>query len=175
MVKEEITKLRSQKDHIQMMVYNCIRLKQDATRLIIEYHKIVDKLVKEGCKVYIRAPYLKLEYWGLTQQDILNSYSNSKIIEKPKETHHYILNLAWTGNTQKNIIDNIRKYFDSMDVNELSFDQNEIGTEMEYIIKYEFEGTDESFQILKKSACVILDILSTKDFNIAIYGKKRNY
>lgn len=64
MVKEEITKLRSQKDHIQMMVYNCIQLKQDATRLIIEYHKIVDKLVKEGCKVYIRAPYLKLEYWG---------------------------------------------------------------------------------------------------------------
>ena len=45
----------------------------------------------------------------------------------------------------------------------------------ENIIKYEFDGDDGAFKILKHSAQFLLDTISNTDyekFNIAIYGKK---
>lgn len=175
MNKEEIKNLRSQKDHLQVMIYNCIQMKQDAKQLVIEYHKIVDKIVSAGGKVYIRSPYLKLEYWNLTPQDVISDNITPIIQKESQEDNYYILNLAWTDTSESNVVDYIKKYFDSMGIKELSYDQNEKGVENEYIIQYEFKGSDDSFQMLKKSATVILDMLSKQNFNIAIYGKKRIY
>ena len=47
---------------------------------------------------------------------------------------------------------------------------------MEHKIKYEFEGDERSFKILKYSAQFLLDTISNTDyekFNIAIFGKKQ--
>ena len=48
----------------------------------------------------------------------------------------------------------------------------------EYVLKYEFEGSDESFRMLKICTQFVLDTFAQSDFdrfNIAVYGKKKNY
>lgn len=167
MTKEEAKCLRRQKDGIQMMVFNCVKLKQDAKHLIIEYYKIVDKLVNEGYKVYIRSPYLKLDYWGLTPNDIYNNKIEEPIQESQnKVLNNYILKLAWTGN-KTYPINKIEEYFNSMNFNCIE----EEGCGEERIIKCELQTTQEEFQIYKKSAIFLLETI-TNDPNIAIFGKK---
>lgn len=168
MTKIEAEKLREQKDNLQMMIYNCVSLKQDAKQLVIEYHKIADMLVKNGYKVYIRAPYLKLDYWGLVPNDIYNSTINEPKmdINEIKTEIKYVLNLAWTGEANS-CVDRIKEYLEE----NLDF-LCEDTFENEHVIKYEFVGTQKEFQIYKKSANFILDVLTT-DSNIAIYGKQK--
>ena len=101
--------------------------------------------------------------------------------ETPKEntTHSYIITLAWSETDSegpsKNAIDNIKKYFESMDVKEVDTDFSDMAGRREYMVKYEYIGEDSSFKVIKDSAQFMLDELSATDydkFNIAIFGKK---
>ena len=169
MTKEEAKCLRRQKDSIQMMVFNCVKLNQDAKHLIIEYYKIVDKLVNDGYKVYIRSPYLKLDYWGLTPNDIYNTKIETpveSISNTDKILNSFVLKLAWTGN-KTYPINKIEEYFNNMNFNCIE----EEGCGEEHIIKCELQTTQEEFQIYKKSAIFLLETI-TNDPNIAIFGRK---
>lgn len=166
MTIEEAQLLRRQKDNIQMMVFNCVKMKQDAKSLVLEYHQIVDKLVSNGYKVFIRSPYLRLDYWGITPNDI-NDTNQAKKIETPNDNNYYILNLAWTGNES---ITNIDEYLNHIGLQYL--DVEDFGEE--HIAKYKYIGDDLGFNIIKKSTQYILDSFVSNQ-NVNVYGKKLNY
>ena len=92
----------------------------------------------------------------------------------------YTLSLAWTESPKEDIsstIDIIKDYFDDLDMNELEEENYRSGDGIEHKIKYEFEGDERTFKILKYSAQFILDTISNTDyekFNIAIFGKKQS-
>lgn len=181
MTSEEAKSLRRQKDGIQMMVFNCVKMNQDAKHLIIEYYRIVNKLIEDGQKVYIRSPYLKLDYWGLTPQDITSGSiipqtKEQPIIEEPKQSK-FILTLAW-DNTVNNayIISYIKEYLRLMSIELYDDEFTELPNKTEYTIKYVFYGTKEEFKILKKSTNIILDMFPERNKNnIVIFGKEMIY
>lgn len=166
MTIEEAQLLRRQKDNIQMMVFNCVKMKQDAKSLVLEYHQIVDKLVSNGYKVFIRSPYLRLDYWGITPNDI-NVTDQAKKIENPNDNNYYILNLAWTG--EESII-GVDKYLNHIGLQYLEVE--DFGEE--HIAKYKYIGEDNGFNVIKKSTQYILDSFVSNQ-NINVYGKKLNY
>jgi hypothetical protein len=49
---------------------------------------------------------------------------------------------------------------------------------MEHVKRYEFNGTEDSFRMLKMCTQFVLDAFAKTDFekfNIAIYGKRKKY
>ena len=69
-----------------------------------------------------------------------------------------------------------KEYFDDMDIRPTDSDIYKSIGGTENVIKYEFNGNDKSFKILKYSAQFLLDTISNTDyekFNIAIFGKKK--
>lgn len=178
MTQIEAKNLRSQKDNLQMMIFRCVQLKQDAKTLIVEYHKIVDQLVKNGYKVYIRAPYLKLDYWDLTPNDV---YNYKKINETPTPTNigsqnNYIINLAWNESSNiKNNVEKINEYIINIGLEKVDEEFNDVLTETEHLIKYKYRGTEESFKLLKIGLNEIINIFYNGNSNIAIYGSKQNF
>ena len=140
MTKEEAQILRSQKDNLQMMIFKSVKLKQDAKPLIIEYHKIVDKLVKNGYKVFIRSEYLKLDYWGLIPADIYTkSIACETHINKSTSNNNYILNLVWNEDESiKNYINKLKNYVIGIGLEKIEEDFNNDSIKTEYIIKYKY-------------------------------------
>lgn len=141
------------------------------------------------------------ETWNITN-DIVNDfrtnpskYYRQVSLQKPqpikKQEHSqstpiknnseqkYTLSLAWTESPTQDIsntINTIKEYFDDLDMKESECEQFSNGEETEYKIKYDFEGDERTFKILKYSAQFILDTISNTDyekFNIAIFGKKK--
>jgi hypothetical protein len=92
----------------------------------------------------------------------------------------HIISLAWTESPSQDIsntIDKIKEYFDDLGIEAVEQDDYNSGAGIEHKIKYEFEGDERSFKILKYSAQFLLDTISNTDyekFNIAIFGKKQS-
>jgi hypothetical protein len=101
-------------------------------------------------------------------------------IQSQQTDQKYTLSLAWTESPSEDIsstIDTIKEYFDDLDMNALEEENYSSGDGIEHKIKYEFEGDERTFKILKYSAQFILDTISNTDyekFNIAIFGKKQS-
>ena len=92
--------------------------------------------------------------------------------------------MAWTESSLKNqqnfngTINKVTEYLDTLGLKKVEEDFNEISNTIEKIVKYEFEGNDQSFQIVKLGTTYLLDMIAKNEYekiNIAIYGKKRNY
>lgn len=107
------------------------------------------------------------------------SSSIVKNIQQPPKKSKYIISLAWTEDNIhdiKSTIDIIKEYFNDLNLKYIDAECFDKGNVVEYVSKYEWEGDDESFKILKYSAQFILDTISKNDyekFNIAVYGKKK--
>ena len=175
LTKKEIQSLRVKKNNIQMTIFSYVQSKQDASELVKEYHRIVEMLVDGGAKVYIRAPYLKLEYWGLTPSDVHNIKPPKKEIKcKQKSNQTYKLKFVYNNKTDSNLINTISNYFDNLGLTqEKEIDFEDTNSKTIYIKKYMYNGSDEGFNIIKKSSQAILDIINTNnDADLEVFGKK---
>lgn len=179
MTKEEIKKTKRIRYKLREKITNNINkniFDVDTKNMVLEYHKLTDLLKNEGLNVSIKLDYLKLDYW-----DNIQTHQTHQIhqIRQTHQTQKYIISLAWTetnSNNISNIINTVKEYFNDIGIEEIDYEKFNNGKETEHIIKYEFEGDNKSFKILKYSAQFLLDTISTSDyekFNIAIYGKKK--
>lgn len=184
MTKDEIKNIKKARYKLREKITKYIdkNIKTNEVKaMVLEYHDLTKQLADAGCNVSIKLDYLKLDYWdnisNITpppQTQHITSNITNDIIEPQK----YTISLAWTETPDRSISDTINKikeYFDDMNIKEISQDTYKNGNSIENIIKYEFDGDDDSFKILKYSAQFLLDTISNTDyekFNIAIYGKK---
>ena len=165
MTKDEIKNIKEIRYKLRRKIMKNIdrNIKDDTVKkLVLEYNKLTEQLENAGCNVSIKSDYLQMNYW-----DNIN------------DTHKYTISLAWTESPDKdvsNIIDKIKEYFDDMDIRPTDSNIYKSIGGTENVIKYEFNGNDKSFKILKYSAQFLLDTISNTDyekFNIAVFGKKK--
>lgn len=185
MTKEEIKSIKKVRYKLRENITKNINkgIKTDEVKqMVLNYHDLTKQLTDAGCNVSIKLDYLQLDYWDNISNTIQVSSIQStplNIINDIVEQQKYIISLAWTETPNQSISDTINKikeYFDDMDIKEIDHDIYKNGNNLENIIKYEFDGNDGSFKILKYSAQFLLDTISHTDyekFNIAIYGKKK--
>ena len=186
-IQEEIKKLKRKRDSLRTKIGEWRDRGKNAYEFTLEYKELTESLQKLGCNVESRAEWLQPEFW---QKDI-------KIKKKKQKTEHpkkpdpptpknniYILSLAWMESSLKNqqnfngTINKVTEYLDTLGLKKVEEDFNEISNTIEKIVKYEFEGNDQSFQIVKLGTTYLLDMIAKNEYekiNIAIYGKKRNY
>lgn len=184
MTKDEIKNIKNVRYKLRKKITKYIdkNIKTNEVKeMVLEYHNLTKQLEDAGCKVSIKLDYLKLDYWDNISNIIpihRTQHIIPNIINDVTEPQKYIISLAWTETPNQSISDTINKikeYFDDMDIKAIDYDTYKNGNNIENIIKYEFDGDDGSFKILKYSAQFLLDIISNTDyekFNIAIYGKK---
>lgn len=176
MDKVEAKALRRKKDGIQMMIYNCVKLKQDAKELVIEYHKILNELVSNGYQCVPRSEYLKLDYWGLTPNDVINGITKSQVVPIiTNEINKYIFTLAWTESYNSQpmifILELVREYLKDMGLEEIGLDRIE-NENIECSIKYKYKCSEDEFKVIKRSTNILLDIVTKSNPNVAFFGKK---
>ena len=177
--KEEIVKLRRKKDSIQMMVYQYVKMNQNASHLLPEYYNIVKQINELGGNVIIRSDYMRPEYWGTTLEKIskssnqyMQNNSQEPIIEVNNSNNTYIIKLVWNNVIEENITNHLRvllnkfcKYIDT--------EINEFPECVENILKYEYEGNDSDFKLLKSYLNTTIDILNDNGkYSIELFGKK---
>lgn len=103
---------------------------------------------------------------------------SKKYIETSKNDSnksYYKINISWTESDNKAPnLDKVIKFFNELGLDRIEKDNWEMSSNItEYQISYKFEGTDDGFLMLKRSAMVLLDILNeNNNFEIAIHGKK---
>lgn len=185
MTKEEIKSIKKVRYKLRENITKNINkgIKTDEVKqMVLDYHDLTKQLADAGCNVSIKLDYLQLDYWSNisnTTQVLPIQHIPPDIINDIIEPQKYTISLAWTETPDQSISDTINKikeYFDDMDIKEIDHDTYKNGNNIENIIKYEFDGDDDSFKILKYSAQFLLDTISHTDyekFNIAIYGKKK--
>lgn len=193
----EIKALHRKRDSLRTKIKEWCDRGKNAIELVKEYHKLTELLQSKGCNVSAQAEYLQLDFWKnknieskpikINKQPKQDESIKSNILEPvaPKEARNniYILNLAWTEVPGSEIdfnttINKISNYLHVLGLKEIDTDYNEVSGRTEKIAKYEFEGNDQSFQIIKQSANYILDEFAStqyESFNIAIFGKKRPF
>lgn len=175
--KESIKKLQDKRFYLRDKIRSYVKDQKNAYEIVLEYHNILSQLRDHGVHVENRADYLQLEYWvkSVTNEERVNIQNDSK-------NNYFSLCLAWTSingcqvPTQVKIV---KEYFDELG---LKLDDEDIRQTnagySEYVLKYEFEGPEESFRLLKICTQFILDTFAETDFdkfNIAVYGKRKNY
>lgn len=187
-----IERLKKDRVNLQLRIKEWYDKGKDATALVHDYHELLNKLRSHGIKAEVKAEYLQKYFWD-------NKYkiaSDKKIqlpIEqsKPEQPKHesikpsqdsFILCLAWSElNSNESTPAQIKKvmdYFNELCLPLLDEDINHIDNRIEHIMRYEFKGSEESFRLLKLCTQFVLDAFAQTDFerfNIAIYGKKKNY
>lgn len=157
--------------------------------LTYEYWGITDKLIKDYKENPAKYSEKSLQHQSVKKliknvkhsQSVTDSKSitsKSKKVDTPdkKIINKYIISFAWSGIDVDIVINKVKEYFSDMDLKEIGSDKYEVNGEIENIIKYEFEGSDGEFKMLKYSAQFILDTLtenSHMNFKTAIYGKKK--
>lgn len=184
MTKDEIKNIKKIRYKLREKITKCIDndiKTNEVKEMVLEYHNLTKQLADAGCNVSIKLDYLKLDYWNNISNIIpihQTQHINPNIINDITESQKYTISLAWTETPDQSISDTINKikeYFNDMDIKEIEHDTYKNGNNIENIIKYEFDGDDGAFKILKHSAQFLLDTISNTDyekFNIAIYGKK---
>lgn len=182
----DINKLKKQRLRLRDKIKAYDTKGKDAIQLVYEYHDLIEELKKYGVNHEIKATYLQKSYWD-------NKYkiANDKKIQLPEQPKQesikpfqdsFILCLAWSElNSNESAPTQIKKvmdYFNELCLPLLDEDINHIDNRIEHIMRYEFKGSEESFRLLKLCTQFVLDAFAQTDFerfNIAIYGKKKNY
>lgn len=187
MTKEDkIKKLKKERTRLYHRIREWKNKEKDATKLAQEYEKLTNELIQLGLKVTIQADYLKPEYYKKYKKSKTNTKQKSitkKESTRKLEKNIYILSLAWTDskdtihdNSFRYTIEKVAEYLHTLGLKKTEETFNEKEDNIEKIIRFEFEGNDQSFQIVKLGAIYFLDTLSHNDYekiNISIFGKKR--
>lgn len=182
---EDISTLKRKRVNLQLRIKEWVDKGKNAKYLVIEYHQLLDQLRTHGIKVENRADYLQLEYWDESKKTTIKKIDKKQTsikTEDPISTKNsYILCLAWVEQTNNTPIQvqKVKDYFNEICLECMGTDARKVDNEKtEYILKYEFEGSDESFRLLKTCTQFVLDTFAQSDFdrfNIAVYGKKKNF
>lgn len=96
-------------------------------------------------------------------------------LQVPHNKSYYKIIISWTETQDANtpVMDKVLQFFNELGLDQIDRDSGTAGSGVEHQIAYKFEGTDDGFIMLKRSAMVLLDILNeNNNFEIAIYGKK---
>lgn len=182
----EIIKLQNRRFNLREKIRSYYEKNKNAYDLVVEFHDVINKLKSLGYQADVRKEYLQLEYWENFQK---NQKPTTIIQDKPEEKQNdpkqkdsYFLYLAWTELYKSKTpiqIQKVKDYFNElgMSVEDESV-KNIDDNHKEYILRYNFEGSEDSFRMLKLCTQFVLDTFAESDFdkfNIAVYGKKKNY
>lgn len=192
-----LKKLKNRRFNLREKIRSYVKNGTNARHLVIEFHEVIRQLNEAGFNAYIEKDYLQLEYWDDFDKSVPVPKIDKKIKPTTKESgssplvntqvpptdskHSYILCLAWTINKGNEIPIQVKKvldYFNELCLEFVNEDTREINNYIEHEIKYKFEGTEDAFRLLKICVQFVLDTFAKTDFdkfNIAVYGKKRNF
>lgn len=114
---------------------------------------------------------------NIESQSIL-SIDNTNTDEKNKKDdnkNYYILNAACSFYGDRPYdFDVLTNYISSLELKLVKDDYNEYADKEEIIMGYEFFGTEDEFNILKKCVQKVCDMVKN-DVDMDVYGNKRNY
>ena len=182
--EQEIKKLKNKRFNLREKIRTYVKKDKDAYELVVEFHNIINQLRDLGVKANIEKDYLQLEYWdksktSKSQKPKKNTPITEQVISIDKNS--YVLCLAWIEQSNKTPIQvqKVKDYFEELGLECIGSDDRKVDENRdEYLLKYEFEGSDESFRMLKTCTQFVLDTFAQSDFdrfNIAVYGKKKNW
>lgn len=149
--------------NLRTKIREYIKERKDVSDLYVEYESILEKLKQLGVNVSTK-----------NTTKYLQKKTNDPIkLEKEfkNKSQNYQLTLAWTNDLNFNI-DFIKNYIKEMGLQLLDEESSDIFGNKEYLIKYIYNGNDESFKILKKSINFMLNMFPNN--NIEVYGKQSN-
>lgn len=188
MTNEEINKLLKRRDICRTSINRMYKDPDQISKVIKlaeEYQELTTILIDNGRNLANNNPRFHPDTYKNGSPTLnINNIKPSPVGKiqdtvQEKPSNKYILSLAWTESPNhdvSSIISKVKEYFEDMDIEELECERSNKDTEVEYIVKYAFEGDERSFKILKYSAQFLLDTISDTDyakFNIAIFGKKK--
>jgi len=181
----EIKKLKTKRFNLREKIRTYVKKDKDAYELVVEFHNIINQLRDLGVKASIEKDYLQLEYWDKSKTLKSQKPKKDEQVTEQQTTqvnkNSYILCLAWIEQSNKTPIQvqKVKDYFKELGLECIGSDERKVDENRdEYLLKYEFEGSDESFRMLKTCTQFVLDTFAQSDFdrfNIAVYGKKKNF
>lgn len=188
----DIEELKKKRHYLRTKIYKYYKAGKNAKILVKEYNDILNELTKYGFSVESTADYLQNEFWENTNPPIKkvqlpgSAWGLQQVKLKEPESikpiqDSFILCLAWSAslaNETPEQITKVKDYFSELKLPIIDESVGEIDSRMEHILRYEFKGTEESFKMLKMCTQFVLDSFAKTDFekfNIAIYGKKKNF
>lgn len=192
-MSDEIKTLKRKRDSLSIRIRECVNKNRNAYKYVVEHNRLTNLLKEMGCNVSIQTEHLKIENWtpdgykyGITKPSKAKSKKDEQPIKetpKPKiKQDSFILCLAWTevtGSPEPIQLKKVKDYFEELCLPVLDNETRKINeTYTEHILKYEFKGSEEAFRLLKICTQFVLDSFAETDFdkfNIAIYGKKKNF
>lgn len=160
----DIQKIKRKRMNLRTKIRGYIKEGKDVSDLYIEYENILEKLRQLGVNVSTKN----------TTKYLIQKKTNDLIkpeIECKNKSQNYQLTLAWTNDLNFNI-EHIKNYIKEIGLQLLDEEYNDIFGNREYLIKYIYNGNDESFKVLKKSINFILNMFPNN--NIEVYGKQSN-
>lgn len=188
MNRDEIEALVKKRNNLNLKVKEWVKKNKNAYQLVVEFESLTNVLKAAGRNVAIQSECLKIENWekGGKYYHLREELQvQPTIIQKEQNTkpsnNSYVLNLSWTElfqSSEPKPIKMIQDFLSKLGLKETEKDINNNGLVVEHTIKYEYNGSDDAFNVLKAGSQFILDTFSKSDyekFNIAIYGKKQNY
>lgn len=187
----DVEELKKKRTYLYMKIRKYYNAGKNAKEIVNEYHNVLDELRRAGVKVEVKTNYLTKEYW----QDHPTPTPPKKTSKKSKPNTQpiypeesikpvqdsFILCLAWTASLQNETPEQVKKvmeYFKELGLPIIDESVGEIESRMEHVMRYEFNGTEDSFKMLKMCTQFVLDAFAKTDFekfNIAIYGKRKKY
>lgn len=193
--EQEIKKLKTRRFNLREKIRTCVKKGKNAYDYVIELHEVLAKLRGFGINVSVEKDYLQIDYWDNFESSsqkstqkihhtkpIKNQSKENKIKENKQKQDSFSLCLAWTsidGCPTPVQVQKVKEYFEElcMELEDESSKIHDPGC-IEHILRYKFEGSEESFRLLKICTQFVLDTFAESDFdkfNIAVYGKRKNY
>lgn len=196
---KEIDDLKKLRSSLSLRIRKRVNQNKNAYDLVEEYTKITNELLSRGCKVSVETEHLKIENWTKDGYKFASQPLNkpskpaTKKEAKPKKPtnktekispkqNSFILCLAWTemdGAPEPIQLQKVKDYFFELCLPILDTETRKVNdTLTEHVLKYEFNGTEDAFRLLKLCTQFVLDAFAQTDFdrfNIAIFGKKKAY
>jgi hypothetical protein len=182
--EQEIKKLKTRRLNLRKKIYAYIEKGKNARDVVIEFNEVIKKLRLLGVNASSRKDYLQVEYWDNFKESkpVKKKASVAKAKKSSGLQDSFSLSLAWTSidNCPTPVqVQKVKEYFEELCM-ELENESSKTCSPgcTEHILRYKFKGSEESFRLLKICTQFVLDTFAESDFdkfNIAVYGKRKNY
>lgn len=190
--------LITKRKKIRREIHRYYKNHKNAIKLADEYQRLTKEISAQGINVSAKLDFLYPEFWknypkcfenheyvqyrNKAQEKKLKLSQNSKsskTINKNSENetkkNYYILNAAcsFCGDRPWDF-DVLTNYISSLELKLVKDDYNEYVNKEEIVMGYEFFGTEDEFNILKKCVQKVCDMVKN-DTDMDVYGCKRNF